>query len=122
MASIVLSTGLLLGSPAARAQLAVPTSTPAARGYDFLTVTTVEGNKAQSYLLFSTPFQGKTEVPLTSIMLMGAEKYKEAIIQNTQLINEQLTALTVAGWELAQVYVVATPINGRAYLFRKAKN
>lgn len=122
LVSALLVAGLLLSGPVARAQGAVPTGTADARGYDFLTVTTVEGNKAQSYMLFSTPFQGKTELPLTSIMLMGVEKYKEAVIQNTRLINEQLSALTVAGWELIQVYAVATPVNGRSYLFRKAKN
>ncbi len=118
----LLSASLLLSSPAARAQAAIPAGMPAAHGYDFLTVTTSEGTKAYSFILFSPAFQGKTEVQLESGNVLSADKYKERIQQNTLLINEQLSALTVAGWELVQVYTPIYSVNARCYLFRKAKS
>ena len=121
LSSVLLSAGLLLSSPVAHAQTAISIATPAPHGYDFLTVTTSEGTKAASFILFSPAFQGKTEVQLEPNNVLGIEKYKERISQNAQLINEQLSALTVAGWELVQVYTPTSPANGRCYLFRKAK-
>lgn len=122
LSGILLSAGLLLTSPVAHAQSAAPTGAVAAHGYDFMTVTAIEGTKAFSVILFSPAFQGKAEMPLEYGGLLGAEKYKELILRNTQLINEQLSALTVAGWELVQLYVPTSPANARCYLFRKAKN
>ena len=115
---------LLLCGPVAHAQLPVSVAAPAVHGYDFLTVTTTEGTKAFSLILFSPAFQGKTEIPLevASGMVVGVEKLKELIHKNTALINEQLSALTVAGWELVHIYTPMSPASGRCYLFRKAKN
>jgi len=112
-AGFLLGTGLLLSSPAARAQTA-------AQGYDFLTVTTVESSK--SFILFTPAFQGKTEIALEGLATFNGDKYKERVMQNTQLINDQFSALTVAGWELVQTYVGTNYSAGRCYLFRKAKN
>lgn len=100
--------------------MAMPAGTPAAHGYDFLTVTIVENVK--SFILFSPDFQGKSEIPLESVQVLGTEKFKERIRQNTLLVNEQLSALTVAGWELVQVYTPTSPTNARCFLFRKAKS
>jgi len=122
LSGILVSAGLLLSSPVARAQMAVPAGAVAARGYDFMTVTTVEAGKSLSLILFSTEFQGKTEIALQDVNVLGVEKFKERIRQNTQLVNEQLSALTVAGWELVQVYTPTSPTSARCYLFRKAKN
>jgi len=122
LSSLLFGAGLLWNSPAALAQTVIPAGTPAAHGYDFLTVTTSEGAKAYSFILFSPAFQGKTEVQLASGNVLSAEKYKERIQQNTLLINEQLSALTVAGWELVQIYTPINSPNARCYLFRKAKS
>jgi hypothetical protein len=123
LSGLLLSASLLLSSKLAHAQMAMPAGAVAAHGYDFLTVTTLEGGaKAYSFILFSPAFQGKTEIPLESSNVLSADKYKERIHQNTQLVNEQLSALTVAGWELVQVYTPTSPGNARCYLFRKAKN
>ena len=120
--SSVLLSACLLPSSIARAQVVAPAATTATHGYDFLTMTTSEGAKGLSFILFAPAFQGKTDVPLETINMIGTEKYKERLRQNAQLINEQLSALTVAGWELVSVYPTATLNNGRCYLFRKAKN
>lgn len=48
-------------------------------------------------MLFAPAFQGKTEIPLETVLVLGTEKSKERINQNAQIINEQLSALTVAG-------------------------
>jgi hypothetical protein len=121
--SLLFSAGLLLGSSVAHAQTAILAAAPAVHGYDFLTVTTAEGvNKTYSFILFSPAFRGKTEISLEPTNTLSGDKYKERLLQNAQLINEQLSALTVAGWELIQVYATSSPANGRSYLFRKAKN
>jgi hypothetical protein len=122
LSSVFLGAGLLLSSPLAHAQMTIPAGAPATHGYDFLTMTTIEGTKAFSAMLFSPAFQGKTEIPLISRSVLSAEKYKELIRQNTELVNEQLSALTVAGWELVQVYTPTSPADARCFLFRKAKN
>lgn len=117
---LLLGAGLLLSSPLAHAQTASPAGV--VHGYDFLTVITSEGANAFAYILFSPAFQGKTEISLEGTNVLGTEKYKERILRNAQLINEQLSALTVAGWELVQVYTTTNPTNGRCYLLRKAKS
>jgi len=119
--SSALLSASLLHSPLACAQVVVPAAT-ATHGYDFLTMTAAEGAKGLSFILFAPAFQGKTDIPLEAINVVGTEKYKERIRQNGQLINEQLSALTLAGWELVSIYTTATLTNSRCYLFRKAKN
>jgi hypothetical protein len=110
---------LVLGTSTASAQ-AGPAAT---RGYDFLTLTTLESsNKSASKIYIAPAFQGKTEVQLEDFNAFGFEKNREKLQQNTQLINQQLSDLTVAGWELVQVY----PLSSQAviitrYLLKKAK-
>ncbi|RZL14240.1 MAG: hypothetical protein EOO62_06010 [Hymenobacter sp.] len=125
LSGALLGAGLLLNSPVARAQGAT-TSVQAAHGYDFLTVTTIESiSKNYAKLLFSPAFEGKSEIPLEDYSGLGLEKYFDKIQRNTLLINQQLSNLTVAGWELVEVHVApfmpANPSTTR-YLFRKAKN
>lgn len=121
MLSGSLLSACLLHSPITCAQVVIPAAT-ATHGYDFLTMTAAEGAKDLSFILFTPAFQGKTDIPLETTNVVGTEKYKEHIRQNGQLINEQLSALTVAGWKLVSIYTTATLTNGRCYLFRKAKN
>ncbi|GAA4502506.1 hypothetical protein GCM10023172_25970 [Hymenobacter ginsengisoli] len=85
-------------------------------------MTTLEGTKAYSCILFAPAFEGKTEIPLAVIATLNSDKYKELLLENMQRINGQLSALTVAGWELVQVYTPTTIANSRCYLFRKAKS
>jgi hypothetical protein len=114
---------LLLSSPVACAQTVV-------HGYDFLTVTSIEGqNKNEAKLLLTPAFQGQTDTALIPGSLYSLSKKDiETIAQNTQIINQQISAITTAGWELFQVYQVTpggsggTTIPITRYLFRKAKN
>jgi len=130
LSGFLLSTGLLLSSPVTHAQTAVPAGAVAIHGYDFMTVTTTEGlNKKLAQLIFTPTFQNQTLVPLLpgGIFANSAEE-TERLSKNTLIINNQLSNITVAGWELVQVYSVS-PISGAGYnppvtryLFRKAKN
>lgn len=122
LAGLLLGAGGLLSSPPTAAQTALPAASTAVHGYDFLTMTTSEGTKAFSCILFAPAFQGKTEIPLVTIGTLSSDKYKELILENMQRINSQLSALTEAGWELVQVYTPTYLANARCYLFRKAKN
>jgi hypothetical protein len=90
--------------------------------YDFLTVTTVEGTTKNTAKLFITPaFQGKMEIQLEDGNSSSlSTKNNFAIMQrNLLVINQELSDLTVAGWELT--HVTGTPYQTR-YLFRKAKS
>jgi hypothetical protein len=111
---------LLSGVRTSFAQSAAP---PAAV-YEFMTVTTLESASKSASKLFLTPaFQGKTEVQLEDFNAFGAEKNKEKFQVNAQTINQQLSELSVAGWELVQVYPMPTQgVFITRYLFRKAKN
>lgn len=119
---LVLSAFLLLSTSAAFAQ-AMP---PAPHGYDFLTVTTIESisNKFAKILIMPS-FQGKSAIDLEEYSGLGIEKYLDKIQRNTQLINQQLSDLTVAGWELVETHVAplsAPALSATRYLFRKAKS
>ncbi|RYY14302.1 MAG: hypothetical protein EOO36_14505 [Cytophagaceae bacterium] len=74
--------------------------------------------------MLTPAFQGKSEVALEEYSGLGAEKLFDKIQRNAQLINQQLSALTVAGWELTEThaapFAAAAPAATR-YLFRKAK-
>jgi len=115
---------LLLGSRPAAAQLFAPTS---ARAYDFLTVTVIESPYTrESRLLFSPAFQGTTELTLEEVYNLSNDKYRDHLQLNTTLINQSLSDLSVAGWELIDVYTALfspapTPTVTR-YLLRKAKS
>ena len=93
------------------------------RAYDFLTVLTLEsGTKALSRILITPAFEGKTEVQLEDFGGLSISKNLEKAQRNTLLVNQQLTALTVGGWELVQVYPVAEAgILTTRYLFRKPR-
>ncbi|QKG58244.1 hypothetical protein GKZ68_17405 [Hymenobacter sp. BRD128] len=130
LVGLFFSAGLLLSSPAACAQTAVQPGTPAAHGYDFLTVTTIEsGNERESKLLLSPAFEEQAEIPLANASLYSLSKDDfQKLSRNTATINQLLSRITVAGWELFQVYPLAPP-NGASstppiirYLFRKAKS
>ena len=105
------------------------TAPAAPHGYDFTTVTTIESfRKSEAKMLITPPFQGKAEVALADGDVERLTKADVAkISENTLVINEQLSALTAAGWELVQTYAVApstspgtTPPITR-YLFRKPR-
>ncbi len=100
---------------------AAQTSPP--RAYDFLTVITLESQaKAYSRIIITPAFEGKSEVQLEDFGALSGSKNLEKIQRNTLLVNQQLTALTVGGWELVQVYPVAeTGILTTRYLFRKPR-
>lgn len=124
----LLAGSFLLGA-ATRAQAQLALSATAPHGYDFLTVTTVESyRQSEAKMLLTPPFEGKSEVPLANGDLDRlTHNDVEKIGHNTLLINQQLSALTVAGWELVQVVPVApgnspgpTPPITR-YLFRKPR-
>ena len=130
LAGALLGAGLLLSGPVAHAQMVALTGAVAPHGYDFLTLTTIEGlSKKTAQLLFTPAFQAKTMVPLLPVSVLGSsEEEYTRLTQNALTVNQQLTDLTVAGWELVQVYAVA-PASGTGYnppitryLFRKAKS
>jgi hypothetical protein len=105
----------LLAFPfASRAQSTAPTA------YDFLTV--VESQSQQSSfakILFAPAFQGKTEQQLQDLPGTAASgKYMAIYRQNLEAVNQQLEAVTAAGWEL--VHVSSTD-RGHEYLFHRRK-
>lgn len=122
----LLLAGLLvgLGGRPAVAQLLAPSQ---ARTYDFLTVTVIESPYTrESRLLFSPAFQGKTELILEEVYNLSNDRYREHLQRNTTLINQALSDLSAAGWELLDVHTALfspapTPTVTR-YLFRKAKS
>lgn len=111
---------LLPSGKAAFAQSAAPH----AAVYEFMTITTLESSSKSASKLFLTPaFQGKTEVQLDDFNAFASEKNKEKFQVNAQTVNQQLSELSVAGWELVQVYPLPTQgIFITRYLLRKAKN
>lgn len=123
----LLAIGLLLHLQPVWAQLAPPPSS-APHGYDFLTVTEFEGlTKNKAKLLITPAFQGKTEVQLEDLngSNFSVNKDLETVQRNTQVLNQQLSELTVAGWELVDVSVIsilATGSHTTRYLFRKPKS
>jgi hypothetical protein len=124
LSGTLLGAALLLSSPVAHAQTAAVAL--AAYGYDFLTMTTVESPaKSLSKLLITPAFQGKTETQLEVFGgFVSADKNLEILQRNTQTINQQLSDLTVAGWELVEVHTISTVSNActTRYLFRKARS
>jgi hypothetical protein len=123
LSSLLLSAGLLLGAPAVRAQ--IPAGS--ARSYEFLTVTVIESPYSRdSRLLLSPAFQGKTELELEEIYNLSSAKYREHLQRNTTLLNQTLSDLSGAGWELIEVHSsVAGPAPAASitrYLLRKAKS
>lgn len=125
LSGLLFTTGLLMSSLAAQAQVAAPAGAAAARGYDFLTLTSMEsGSKVLAKILIVPAFQGKSEIQMEDFGGFSAEKNLAKLQHNTELIQQQLSELTVAGWELVQTYPFISSPNlvTTRYLFRKAKN
>jgi hypothetical protein len=109
----LLFVGCLLVTSAARAQTAPPPS------YEFLTVLEYETQYHKlARLVFAPAFQGKSEIELESLPGTNSDKYTAIHGKNLELINKQLEALTVAGWELVHV---SSDDRGHEYLFRRRK-
>ena len=114
-----------MSNSVAHAQTAASTGVVAAHGYDFLTVTSMEsGAKSLAKILIVPAFQGKSEIQLEDFGGFSTEKNIAKLQHNTDLIQQQLSELTVAGWELVQTYpFISSPsLVTTRYLFRKAKN
>ena len=100
---------------------AMAQSAPAV-GDDFLTVAELQSaNQGFAALVFAPAFAGKTALPLAPLPngFSGA-KYVATYRQNLELVNQQLSAVTAAGWELVQVSTTMTE-GGHTYLFRRPK-
>lgn len=99
----------------------------APHGYDFLTVTTLEGNtKLTTKLLYSPAFQGTEVVQLEDLnaSAFGRGSNPQIIQRNTVLLNQKLGEVSGAGWELVSVTAVydgLVPGVRTCYLFHKAK-
>jgi hypothetical protein len=107
----MLASVLLLSSPA----LAQTTPTT----YEFLTLAARESSVGTlSQITFAPAFQGKTQLQLEELPASFA-KSVPAHQHNLVTINQQLEALTAAGWELVQVF--GPESQGREYLFRRRK-
>jgi hypothetical protein len=122
---LLFTTGLLVSNLTAQAQMAAPAGAIAAHGYDFLTLTSMEsGSKVLAKILIVPAFQGKSEIQMEDFGGFSAEKNLAKLQHNTELIQQQLSELTVAGWELVQTYPFISSPNlvTTRYLFRKAKN
>lgn len=112
--------GLVLLSPAALRAQGAP------HGYDFLTLTAMESNaKRFSKLLYSPAFGSKAEVQLEALSSFSNATNLDDARRNAETINQSLSELTVAGWELVEVHVVPLGIVEKVvttrYLFRKAR-
>ncbi|MDJ0364393.1 hypothetical protein QMK33_04460 [Hymenobacter sp. H14-R3] len=121
---LVLSAGLVLGTQAAFAQAS------AARprgGYDFLTITIIKSPyKTDCRMLVTPAFQGVSEVKLEEEYTITSDRYRENLHHNTLLLNQALSELSAAGWELVETHAVLegvspAPVVTR-YLLRKAKS
>lgn len=95
------------------------TTTPAT--YEFLTVLEAE-SQASSFakMIFAPAFQGKSEIALEGLPGALSSKYWPTYQRNLQVVNQQLEAVTAAGWELVHVSSSAAS-SGHEYLFRRLK-
>ena len=80
-------------------------------------------SKTFARILIAPAFQGKSEIQLETFGGMASDaRNLDKLQRNTLLVNQQLEALTGAGWELVQVYPVTdTGVLITRYLFRKGK-
>lgn len=101
------------------ALLLVGRPTLAQTTYTFLTVIEQESGTANTAkVLFAPAFQGKTEVQLAPVASMLAAKNQATHRENVELLNQQLEAVTAAGWELVTVTGLA---GTHEYVFRRRK-
>ncbi len=115
MKHLLLAVALLVSVPAF-AQSA-PTG-----AYEFMTLSENQSQQGSfAKILFAPAFQGKTEIALENLPgTIAPAKYMNTYLQNKELVNQQLEAITAAGWEL--VYVSSNTLNsGHEYLFRRPK-
>jgi hypothetical protein len=120
---LLLSVGLMFNGPATFAQ----TSPASQRGYDFLTITVIQSPYKNDCRLLLTPaFQGKAEIKLEEEYTLSADKYRANAQSNALLLNQLLSDLSTAGWELAETHAAqqgpAPSATITRYLLRKAKN
>jgi len=87
--------------------------------YTFLTVIEQESRTANTAkVLFAPAFQGKTDVPLAPLASLSDVKNQATHRENVEFLNQQLEAVTTAGWEL----VTVTGLSGaHEYVFRRRK-
>jgi len=120
---LLFSASFVFNGPAAFAQ-----ASPAPqRGYNFLTITVIQSPYKNDCRLLLTPaFQGKAEIKLEEEYTLSADKYRANVQSNTLLLNQLLSDLSTAGWELAETHAAqqgpAPSATVTRYLFRKAKN
>jgi hypothetical protein len=95
--------------------------------YDFLTITIIKAAYKTDWRMLLTPaFQGKMDLKLEEEYTLTADKYRKNLHRNSLLLNQTLSDLSVAGWELAETHAAQegpppTAIVTR-YLLRKAKS
>lgn len=94
--------------------------------YEFMTLTLVESPYAVDTRLLLTPaFKGQTEFKLEEVYNLSANKYREHLQHNTQLVNQYLSELSEAGWELFNVQASTVGSTAAAsvtrYLLRKPR-
>ena len=120
--TLVMSCALLPSAVVAWGQT-VPEPQNAPHGYDFLTVTVLElTGKSMAKVLITPAFQGKTEIQLADMSSISTAKNVEVSQHNASVVNQQLSDLTIAGWELAAVF--NSNVSGYAaprYLFRRPR-
>jgi hypothetical protein len=99
-----------------------PALAQTAPAYEFLTLAVAEsGSSKLSQLTFAPSFQGKTQLQLEETPA-SFEKSVQAHQRNLVVVNQQLEALTAAGWELVQAFSSDTGgIHEREFLFRRRK-
>lgn len=88
--------------------------------YEFLTLLESESQQNSfAKIMFAPAFQGKTEIQLENLTSTGSgNKYMATHRQNVEVVNQQLEAVTAAGWELVHV---SADDRAREYLFRRLK-
>ena len=114
MKHLLLALAIIAG-PTAFAQ-----STPTT--YEFLTVAELQAQQdGLAKLQFAPAFQSKTEIQLERLPgLISPSKYMNVYRHNLEVVNQQLEAVTAAGWEL--VHVSSSPaLSGHEFLFRRPK-
>lgn len=118
---LLLAAGLLLAGPALGQVSSV--ASPTTSTYEFLTVVEMEAPISRAArLLFAPSFQGKTQVSLEEVT-GSADKIALAYQRNLVTLNQQLEAITAAGWELVGVTTSSVFVgSNHEYLFRRRKS
>ena len=99
--------------------------------YDFMTIAVIKSPyKNDCYLLLTPAFQGRAEVKLEEEYNLASDRYRANLQHNITLLNQTLSDLSAAGWDLVDVHateVGAEPSGMQPkttitrYLLRKAK-